>query len=114
MKCNKKSSPGPAGIPYSIILKLPTIHHTLATLFNKILQTGSPPTCWSESVIKLIHKKDSTKEPSNFRMIALTNCIGKIYHLILSERFTTFLTENNYLDKTLQKAFLPATQHDFR
>ena len=40
-------------------------------------------------------------------MIALTNCVGKIYHLILSNRFTTFLTENNYIDEKLQKAFLP-------
>ena len=40
-------------------------------------------------------------------MIALTNCIGKIYHLILSRRFTDFLTANKYVDNTLQKAFLP-------
>ena len=93
---NKNSSPGPDGIPYSILLKLPTLHHTLATLFTKVLHSGVPPKSWSESVIKLVHKKGDTKDPSNFRMIALTNCIGKLYHLLLSRRFTTFLTENNY------------------
>ena len=107
LNCNKKSSPGPDGIPYGILLKLPTTHHTLATLYNKILHTGYVPRAWSESVVKLLHKKGRTDDPTNFRMIALTNCIGKIYHLILSKRFTKFLTENKYIDESLQKAFLP-------
>ena len=107
MNCNKNSSPGPDGIPYSILLKLPAIHHTLATLFTKVLHSGLPPKSWSESVIKLIHKKGDTKDPSNFCMIKLTNCTGKLYHLLLSRRFTSFLTENNYIDAKMQKAFLP-------
>ena len=105
--CNKNSSPGPDGIPYSILYKLPCTHHTLATLYNKVLQTVYPPKSWSESVVKLIHKSGPLDKPSNFRMIALTNCIGKVYHLILSNRFTDYLTANKYVDQTLQKAFLP-------
>ena len=81
--------------------------HTLATLYNKILHTGYVPRAWSESVVKLLHKKGPTDDPTNFRMIALTNCIGKIYHLILSKIFTKFPTENKYIDESLQKAFLP-------
>ena len=107
INCNKNSSPGPDGIPYNILLKLPAIHHTLSTLFTKVLHSGVPPKSWSESVIKLVHKKGDTSDPSNFRMIALTNCTGKLYHLLLSRRFTTFLTENKYIDDKMQKAFLP-------
>ena len=40
-------------------------------------------------------------------MIALTNCTGKLYHLLLSRRFTNFLLDNNYIDNKMQKAFLP-------
>ena len=40
---NKKSSPGPDGVTYGILYKLPTTHHIMATLFNKVLQFGSPP-----------------------------------------------------------------------
>ena len=40
-------------------------------------------------------------------MIALTSCIGKAYHLILAKRFTTYLTENKFINPELQKAFLP-------
>ena len=54
LKCNKNSSPGPDGIPYSILLKLPTTHHILATLYNKVLQSGYTPRSWSESVVNPI------------------------------------------------------------
>ena len=37
----------------------------------------------------------------------MSGCIGKTYHLILSERLTTFLTRNKLIDPTLQKEFLP-------
>jgi hypothetical protein len=64
--CNKNSSPGPDGIPYSILYKLPCTHHTLATLYNKVLQTGYPPKSWSESVVKLIHKSGPLKNTVKF------------------------------------------------
>ena len=47
------------------------------------------------------------KDPRNFRMIALTGTIGKCFHLILSERLSTYLTSNKFIDNSLQKAFLP-------
>jgi hypothetical protein len=88
-KTNQKSTPGPDGIPYGILLKLQSSHHLLATLFNKVLESGQPPPSWSESLIKLVHKKGSVDDPKNFRMLALTGCIGKTYNLLLSHRFTS-------------------------
>ena len=113
---NKKSSPGPDGIPYGILSQLPSTHHILATLFNKILVTGAAPLSWGESIIKLIHKKSTTQDPSNFRPIALSNTIGKTFHLILAKRTTDYLTKNGLIDPTVQKAFLPGisgcTEHN--
>ena len=106
-KSNKTSAPGPDGITYMTLLKLESTHHILATFFNKVLESGTHPSSWGESVVKLLHKKGDTTDPTKFRMIALTGCIGKTYHLILSERLTTFLTRNKLIDPTLQKAFLP-------
>ena len=57
--------------------------------------------------MKLVHKKGDTSTPSNFRMIALSGCIGKTYHLLLAERLTTYLTVDKFVDPELQKAFLP-------
>ena len=106
-KSNKKSAPGPCGITYNTLLKLESTHHILATYFNKVFMSGAHPPSWGESVVKPIHKKGDTSVLSNFRMIALSGCIGKLYHLLLAERLTTFLTLNKLIDPSLQKAFLP-------
>ena len=106
-KANKRSAPGPCGITYNTLLKLESTHHILATYFNKVFMSGAHPPSWGESVVKLINKKGATSVPSNFRMIALSGYIGKTYHLLLTERLTTFLTSNKLIDPTLQKAFLP-------
>ncbi len=104
---NKKSAPGPDGVSYSVLHKLDSCHHILATLFTKVLMTGCPPSSWSESVVKLIHKKGDSSDPSNFRMIALSGCIGKTFHLLLNQRLTAYLIQNNLVDPSMQKAFLP-------
>ena len=106
-KCNKKSAPGPDGVSYSVLSQLDSCHHILATLFTKVHEYGAPPPSWGESVVKLIYKKGDPSDPTNFRMIALSGCIGKTYHLLLNARLTDFLLKNNFIDPTMQKAFLP-------
>jgi hypothetical protein len=113
---NHKSSPGPDGITYGILFNLPSTHHILATLFNKVLATSAVPETWGESILKLIHKKGTTDDPGNFRPIALSNSVVKTFHLILAKRFTTYLTSNKFIDPKIQKAFLPGisgcTEHN--
>jgi hypothetical protein len=113
---NHKSSPGPDGVPFGILYHLPSTHHVMATLFNKILATSAVPTQWGESIIKLIHKKGTTDDPGNFRPIALSNTVIKTFHLILANRTTTYLTNNKLIDPSIQKAFLPGisgcTEHN--
>ena len=104
---NKTSAPGPDGITFGVLLKLEATHHILATLYSKVLAMGTPPSSWGESVVKLIHKKGDASEPSNFRMIALSGCVGKTFHLLLNSRLTSFLTTNQLIDPAMQKAFLP-------
>ena len=40
-------------------------------------------------------------------MIALTSCVGKLYHQLLANRIIDFLTTNKLLDSGTQKAFIP-------
>ena len=107
MNSNKNSAPGPDGVPFSVLLKLESTHHILSTLFTKVQALGAPPTSWGESVVKLIHKKGEASDPTNFRMIALSGCVGKTFHLLLNSRLTSFLIDNKLIDPTMQKAFLP-------
>lgn len=65
-----------------------------------------PPSSWAESSIKLLHKKGDTDTPSNFRMIALASCTGKLFHQLIADRLHDFIVNNNIVNTKLQKAFL--------
>ncbi len=100
------SAPGPDGISYAVLKKLPCLHHILATLYSKLLTKPDPPLLWSTSKITLIYKKNDPSEPQNFRMIALSSTFGKTYHQIVAKRLVDYFTSNGYIDKTVQKAFI--------
>ncbi len=100
---NATSAPGPDGLLYGILRKLPATHHFMGTLFSKLIISGDPPESWSNSRISLIYKANDTNDPGNFRMISLTCAVGKIYHQIMANRTASFLISNN---ATMQKAFL--------
>ena len=57
--------------------------------------------------MKLLHKKGEHSDPTNFRMIALSGCIGNTFHLLINQRLTNFLVKNKLVDPAMQKAFLP-------
>ena len=53
-----------------------------------------------------LHKAGETSDPVNFRPIALTSNVGKLFHQILSNRISGFLMNKGFIDATTQKAFL--------
>jgi len=75
-KCSMGSAPGWDGITYYHLNHLPTAHHFMGTLFNKLLEKGVSPACWGSARIKLIYKSGDPSDPSNFRPIALTSVVG--------------------------------------
>ena len=92
---------------YGLLRKLPTTHSFLATVFSKILlETNDPPESWSSSNVTLIYKSNDLSKPENFRMIALTSCVSKVFHQILSDRSVHYLTTNGYIRNDIQKAFI--------
>ena len=102
------SAPGEDGLLYGILLKLPSLHHILPTLFTKMNVSCLAPASWAQSTVVLAHKGGRADDPSLFRMIALTSCMGKIYHHLKAERMAEYMVENEYIDDGSQKAFLKA------
>ena len=107
-KKTQNSAPGDDKILYAYLTKLPSIHKLLATLFTLIRDSGEAPAIWGNSNIILIPKNDNinTENPSDFRMIALTANVAKLYHTLESSRSISFMIMNKYLDPSAQKAFI--------
>ena len=105
-KCSNSSSPGPDNITYFHLKNLPCTHLFLATLFSRIFTSPFAPTTWCSGRILLFHKKGDNSVPENFRPIALTSTIGKLFHRILAKRLERYLIDNCFLDPCLQKGFL--------
>ena len=101
-----QSAPGLDGITYYHLNHLPSCQHVLATLFNKLLEARAAPSFWGSARIKLVHKAGNTDDPSNFRPIALTSVVGKLFHKILSRRLEEYLKVNSVIDACVQKGFL--------
>ena len=101
------SSPGEDGITYHHLKKLPSAHYFLVTLFSKILlDDHTSPDSWCQAKIKFIPKSQDLSNPENFRPIALTSVIGKLFNKILALRLEHFLRNNDIKDISLQKGFL--------
>ena len=60
----------------------------LFQLFNKLYDEGIFPKEWSKSIIVPIHKKGDANIPDNYRVIALTSVLSKVYAHILNKRLT--------------------------
>ena len=105
---NQTSAPGDDQILYAYLTNLPSIHPLLATMFTHIRDTGEAPESWGLSNIILIPKGDNIDQnnPADFRMIALTSNVAKLYHTLESSRTISFMITNGYLDSSAQKAFI--------
>ena len=66
------------------------------------------PIAWKQAVVRLILKSSTAcnNDPANFRPIALTSCIGKLFTSILKNRWLSFILANQYMDTNVQKAFI--------
>ena len=100
------TAPGEDGLLYGVLGKLPSVHHFLATHYNKTDASSLAPKAWTGSLVKLLHKAGSTDEPSNFRPLALSSSLGKPYHQIKAARLNQFMVSNGYINTSHQKAFL--------
>ena len=97
-------------VGYTIFKKCPSLLPALVKLFNTCWAQSTIPAEWKCAAIKLIPKSSSSEDPSNpdnFRPIALTPCVGKLFSTLLRNRWLRYMVNNKYLDSSLQKAFMP-------
>ena len=75
-------------------------------LFNLILQSGKMPDIWCQGLITPIYKSGDKSDPTNYRGICVSSCLGKLFSSILNQRLYLYFEENKILHNS-QIGFLP-------
>ena len=97
---------GPDGIPAILLLKCKeTLAHPITMLWRCSLDSGTVPQLLKQATISPIHKGGDKSLPQNYRPVALTSHIIKVFEKCVRNHITTYMEENNLLN---------TSQHGFR
>ena len=92
-----------------MLKKCPSLLATLTELYNSCWVSATVPTSWKQGIVRLIPKEAALSKPEvpgNFRPIALTSCVGKVFTSILKNRWLEYMLANQFLNTNIQKAFM--------
>ena len=81
-----------------------TIGPFLTALFNMIRNTAIYPQIWTEAYISQLYKKGAKTDPSNYRGIAVSSVVGKVFSSIMNNKLFDFMCKTG-LDHEYQGAF---------
>ena len=103
---NKAS--GNDDIPYEMIKRLGSkAREMLLYLINKCWSGVGVPTKWREATIKpLLKEGKDPKDPTSYRPISLTSCLGKIFEKMVANRLI-YILENRGILTDNQAGFRP-------
>ena len=76
-----------------------TLAPILAKIFNGILVNGQFPKSWRISTLTVLHKKGDKCNPKNYRGIAVSSNLCKLFCLILHNRLTNFTNTTNIIPR---------------
>ena len=82
----------------------PFIQELLVLLFNLCYKHGIFPESWSRAFIAPLHKKGNMLDPMNYRGLALSSCISKVYTAVLNTRLYQTMSAHN-MHRTWQGGF---------
>ncbi|GBO35647.1 Retrovirus-related Pol polyprotein from type-1 retrotransposable element R2 [Araneus ventricosus] len=112
----ENSAPGPDMLTYHHWRSIPQCHKFLATAFNVCLHFQRIPTSRKKTITVLIPKTTSELDnPANWRPIALSNTLYKIFTKVLAGRLQDWSSKYSVLSHC-QKGFTPfdgVLEHNF-
>ena len=103
-----KSSVSPCPLDQISVIALkncPYLRTQLWRFISKAWENALFPKTWRQGITILIHKKDSNKNPGNFRPLTLQLILSKIFTSVIRNCIFTFVLQNKYLETNLQKRF---------
>ncbi|GFO29352.1 reverse transcriptase [Plakobranchus ocellatus] len=106
-KARAKSAPGPNGVPYLLYKRCPNVikklHKILRSAWKKIKISKE----WMTTEGVNIPKELDSRGINQFRPISLLNVEGKLFFSVMASRLTKYLTENGYINTSVQKGGIP-------
>ena len=95
---NPNKAAGPDGVETRLLKECAEeMAPVMCQLFRKSLDEGEVPNGWKEAHIVPIHKKGNKAIMGNFRPVALTSVISKVFEKIIVAAIISFLTVNNLI-----------------
>lgn len=83
-----------------MIKKLPgQFLEKILDLFNLCIEKSSVPDSWKISRITMIPKKKISSDPTKYRPISVTSCLGKVLERIVTNRLYRFLESKGLISK---------------
>ena len=64
----------------------PVIGKQLLCIFNSVLLTCTVPSSWKDTILTPIHKSGPHDDPNNYRGIAVSSCVYKLFSKLLNSR----------------------------
>ena len=105
-KMKSSASPCPLDQVSIIVLKKCTYLRTyLWRIMSASWARGDFSTVWKRGITVLAYKKDSNKDPSNFRLITLQPVLSNVFTSILRYKIYDFCYKNKYIESNLQMGF---------
>lgn len=95
----RPSSPGADNVPYAFLTHLPPNEMMkLLEFYNILWSGGTYPQEWTEAIIVPILKpKKDAADPTSFRPISLTCCLGKLYEKLINYRLVWSLEQRGLI-----------------
>jgi hypothetical protein len=82
---------------WDVLDAIDVITQPLCNLFNFVYDNGVYPVAWSNCIVVPVPKKSDTTEAGNYRGIAITSNLGKIFSIVLNSRLLKWAENTNIL-----------------
>ena len=106
-KGRSSSAPGPTGTIYRVYKNCPLLSRRLWRLHRTLWKKGTIPSSWGLAEGVFVPKEENSEGIPKFRPISLLSVELKIYMSIISNRITSYMLTNKYIDTTTQKGGIP-------
>ena len=71
--------------------------NSLLKLFNPILSSTFYPSNWKHDILSPLHKSGEKSDPNNYRGLAVSSCLGKLFNKILQRRLDKYCKKFNHI-----------------